>query len=804
MRKWRKDLADQRLGSEAIDELEVHLRDHIEYRMGEGLSEEQAFVEGIDRIGGAREICEEFSKIRRLRFPAIPMGAIAEFQARLASRGRWYLAVLWVLMVVGAVCLLPKLDFRFNLGQMLRGDDDRIKEVRSFYKTFPPSDGHLMVAATSQEQLTIDHLRAAERWAQQFRKLPEVKDVISPRLLLDLELDGFTLDEWARLGGTGDEPLEFGNGPGMASFRGHLISNDQKSVALYLIKNGGSRAFHRAVESMDALPWPDAEIRVVGPSYLLGHMDQLLRANFQSILLFESLAILLVVPLFMRSLRRAYLPFAVALSALLFYLALFVLTGQRFGVMHLAGPGLILVIGLADAIHLQQKFDDARREGHGVAESLRLMFQSVGRACVLTTLTTACGFLSLLVAPHEEIYDFGLWCTIGVLTAFATVTFFLPVFLAIFPGKGSPATVAPMIHPRRLHRFAAPVCIGLVILAAGIHRTHLDSSLERELPESAKPVRDASWFAEHFRGLDRVEVDLRANLLDPEVVAVIERMQSELREFPGISGSRSYIDAMRMTLAPEVIETEDGLQLGAAALGRGVFPRHLLTQDLDRACIVFFRTRDFGTDRYETFRDRVQEYARELPGESSMRLNGSIPMFYESTTMISKTMILSLVGSFSMITLILMIVLRSVKLGLICLVPNVLPLLVVAGVSGWMGESLHLGILIVFSVGLGLAVDDTIHLMVRYQQLQKEKPGSCHRALMDEAVTSAGFAIVLTSVVLLISAICFLASSFSTMRGIGITLGIVAVAALLADLIVLPWLIEKLHRRPLRSLPSAA
>ncbi len=720
----------------------------------------------------------------------------------LLIRLRWIFALVWAGLVVGAVSLLPDLNFRFNLGQMLRGDDDQVKEVRQFYKTFPPSDGHLMVTASSSRKLTIDDLRSAERWAEQFRALPEVKEVISPRLLLNLKLDGFTLDEWARLGGTGQEPLEFGDGPGMTTFRGHLVSRNGKSIALYLIRDRGN--FYRAVESVNTVPWPDAEVRLVGPNYLLNQMGDLLRANFRWLLSIECLAILIVVPLFMRSLRRAYLPFAVAFSALVFYLALFVLTGQKFGVMHLAGPGLILVIGLADAIHLLQKFDEARAIGRDVVESLRIMFRSVGRACVLTTLTTACGFLSLLFARHEEIYDFGLWCTIGVLTAFATVMLFLPVALVFFPGKGTRVRHSlPLIQPRVLQRLAVPVTVGLVILVAGIHRTRLDSSLEQELPESSPVVQNARWFAEHFRGLDRVEVDLRADLRDPEVVAVVERMQNDLREFPGISGSRSYIDAMRMTLAPEVIDTDDGPMLGAAALSSGgAFPNHLLTRDFDRACIVFYRTRDFGTDRYEVFRDRVRDYAKELPDGGTMKLNGSIPMFYESTTMISKTMILSLVCSFSMITLILMIVLRSVKLGLICLVPNAIPLLVVAGVSGWMGESLHLGILIVFSVGLGLAVDDTIHLMVRYQQLQREKPATGRRELMDEAIVTTGFAIVLTSVVLLISAVCFLFASFATMRGVGVTLGIVAITALLADLIVLPWLMEKFYRRPTASLPS--
>ncbi len=717
-------------------------------------------------------------------------------------RARWVLLLLWIVLVAGAVGLLPDLQFRFNLGRMLRGDDARVSEIKQFYSTFPPSDGHLMVSASSSGVLTINNLRAAERWAGKFRALPEVKEVISPRLLLNLKLDGFTLDEWARLGGTGEEPLEFGDGPGMNGFRGDLVSKDGKSVALYLIKERrtSNRKFHAAVKAVEPELWEGAVVRVVGTELILQRMGDTLGANFRTVLLYEFIAILFVIPFFMRSLRRAYLPFAAALSALAFYLALFVITGQKFGVMHLAGPGLILVIGLADAIHLQQKFDDARAEGRGVVEALSLMFSSVGRACILTSVTTACGFLSLLVARHQEIYDFGIWCAVGVVVAFAAVMFFLPVALVFLPGKGKPVPMRSMIRPRLLRRIAVPVALGLVILTAGIFRVELDSSLERELPENVDVVQDASWFAKHFRGLDRIEVDVQADLLDRDVVSVIEEMQAELRDFPGISGSRSYVDAMRMTLAADVIDTEDGPMLGAAALASGGgFPGHLITRDYDRACVAFYRTRDFGTERYNAFRDRVQEYSDKLPDGGSMKLNGYFPMFYDSATLISKTMIMSLVCSLSIITLILVVVLRSVKLGLLCLVPNAIPLLVVAGVSGWMGDSLHLGILIVFSVGLGLAVDDTIHLMVRFKQLQKQKPQASIRELMDEAIVSTGFAIVLTSVVLLISAICFLGSSFTTMRGVGLTLGIVAVTALLADLVILPWLIEKFYRKSARS-----
>lgn len=725
----------------------------------------------------------------------------------LLVKGRWILALVWIAMLAGSIGLIPDLSFSFNLGRMLRGDEERVADVKEFYNTFPPSDGHVMLSASADRILTINDLRATEIWADKVRALPEVKTVISPQLLLDLELDGFSLDEWARLGGTGDEPLELGDGPGMATFKGNLISRDLKSVALYVIKEKGigRRALHDAVERTLDPPWPGAEMRVVGTDYLLQQMGDLLQSNFNSLILFEILALALVIPFFMRSLRRAYLPVIVAGSALTFYLAIFILADQNFGVLHLAGPGLILIIGLADAIHMQQKFDDARADGLGIRKALREMFRSVGRACALTSLTTACGFLSLLVAAHEEVYEFGIWCAIGVMTAYFTVIVFLPVALVFFPGKGAPAPMRSLINTRLLRRFAAPATVLLVILAAGTFRTKMDSSLDRELPDSLEVVRNGNWFAEHFRGLDRIEVDLKADLRDPEVFDLVERMQNDLRMFPGISGSRSYVDAIQMTLAPDVVETDDGPMLGVQALGSGgAFPEHLLNRDLDRACIVFYRTRDFGTDAYEAFRDRVRDFARELPKGGSMMLNGSFPMFYESTTLISKTMVTSLVCSLGMITLILIVVLRSVKLALLCLVPNAIPLLVVAGFSGWIGASLHLGILIVFSIGLGLAVDDTIHLMVRFKQLQKEKPGSSLRSLLDDAVVSTGFAIVLTSVVLLIAAACFLGSSFTTMRWTGVTLGIVAVAALLADLMVLPWLIEKFHKpRKDESLPAS-
>lgn len=280
----------------------------------------------------------------------------------LLIRGRWIFATFLITAMAGSLWLMPQLNFSFNLGRMLRGADDRVADVRNFHSTFPPSDGHIMMTASADRVVTVNDLRATERWAEQLRALPEVKAVISPKLLLDLKLDGFTLDEWARLGGTGDDPLALGDGPGMETFKGNLVSRGLKSVALYLVKGKGisGGALHRTVEKTMPPPWPEAKMRSVGTDYLLQQMGDLLSSNFRPLVLFEILALLLIIPFFMRSFRRAYLPVLISWAALTFYLAIFILAGQKFGPMQLAGPRLILIIGLADATHLQQKFDGAR------------------------------------------------------------------------------------------------------------------------------------------------------------------------------------------------------------------------------------------------------------------------------------------------------------------------------------------------------------------------------------------------------------------------------------------------------------
>jgi len=709
--------------------------------------------------------------------------------------GRFAVMALWGVAVAASVLLLPRLEIRFSLHPLLKGDREQVRAVREFYRTFPPAEGHAIVALSWDRRITVNDLRRADASAERLEALEEVRDVLSPASLLELEFQGFSLDEWARLGGDGTEPVELGEAPGMSLFRGRFLSRDLQSLAFHVRKARGvaTSDFLEAVER-EVGGW-EQPARLLGTELVLRDMDRILRDNLWQLLALQFVALVIVLPVCFRSFRTAYLPMLSALTALLIYFAVLAAAGQVLGLIYLAGPLLLMVIGLSDGIHLQQRFDDARAAGADVAEALRQTLRSVGSACVLTSLTTAIGFLSLGLSGHPEVRTFGIWCAAGVVIAFGVVLVVLPAGLALFPGRGTQSHLRAHLVPRRRQRWGIPALILLVSGAAGIAFLRIDSSLVQELPSTTPSVRNLDWFARNFQGTDRIEVEVTGPLEDPEVFAAVERMKQMLLEQPGVEGASSWTDAVRFILPQEIVDTPDGPYLGMRALGTlTAFPRNLITREGDRANVIFYVSGEFGSQEFRSFRQRLRELARGLPASARAEVTGYTAMAYDSVGLISETLIKSFGLSLVAITVVLALALRSARLGLICLLPNALPILVAAGCAGWLDIPLRLGMVIVFSVGLGLAVDDTIHLVVRFRQLRGREPAVAVARHLDEALGSAGFGIVLTSLVLLLSAATFLRSDFSTLRETGLILGVITLAALLSDLVFFPWLIERFSR----------
>lgn len=715
---------------------------------------------------------------------------------RFLVKGRFAILLLWIIGLTICALQLPKLRFEFSLQPLLEGDAAEVEAVRQHMRTFPPAEGHAIISASWDSTITIDQLREAGNWVKRLEKLPEVQRVYSATSILDLRIQGFTLDEWAELGGDGSEPISMGNSPGMGTIRGRFISRDLESLAFHVQKSRGT-SYSRLLDALDkeTATW-NQPVRILGTNLLLRDMGNILKSNLVQLLVLEIIALVIILPLLLRSLLKAYLPLSVAITGLMVYFGVMVAADQPIGLIYLAGPILLLVIGLSDAIHLQQHYCDARSEGLDTIEALKKTLRNVGSACVLTSLTTAIGFLSLIFATHPEVREFGMWCAIGVSIAFFVVVSFLPVALACFPMPvNRPDPLRQVLNPARINRLAVPAALLLTVVSVGAAFVKIDSSVTQELPPTTPSVKNLDWFAKHFHGTDRVEIAVNGPLENPEVFAAVETLQAELTSLDGIVSSNSYVDAIRFALPTKIVDTDEGPYLGLQTLGSlDSFPRDLLTRSGDQATIIFYTTEDFGSHHFQAFAERFHKLHRDLPAQAKFELAGYIAMAYGSINSITNTLLQSFAISLFAITIVMAISLRSPGLALLCVIPNALPIVVAVGLAGWFGVPLRLGVILVFSVGLGLAVDDTIHYMVRFRQLRRQDPTASLKEHLNEALRSSGFAILLTSLVLFIAAAAFLKSDFATMRDTGIMLAIITTAAFLADICILPWLLRIYYR----------
>jgi predicted RND superfamily exporter protein len=321
-----------------------------------------------------------------------------------------------------------------------------------------------------------------------------------------------------------------------------------------------------------------------------------------------------------------------------------------------------------------------------------------------------------------------------------------------------------------------------------------DTSIYNELPQDSQGVQDMKWFNQHFRGTERVEIEVKGPLTNFEVFQSVEKLQDELRQIPGVSGVSSYATLLRYMGPSGVLDYEDGIGPASKALNSlPEYPINIINKGMNHACIIFYTSSEFGSAQYRNFKAKFEELLPNLPKEAEFKMNGYVNMAYNSINYITDSLFYSLGVSILAITLVMMIYLRSIVFALLCLVPNVLPIAVTLGLAGWFNIPVGVGIIVILIIGLGLAVDDTVHLVIKFIDNKKKGEQVSVKESLDQAVSTTGYAIVITSVVILVAAATFMQSSFSTLNETGMVLGVVTVSAILADLFVFPWVLEKYY-----------
>ena len=734
--------------------------------------------------------------------------------------------VITTLAVIGYVrpALLRDLLVRETLTEAAINDagiPSTNSETRPEVQPFRVSGGECIVVVTSEDIFRQANIRALRDVVSRLEELPQVDDILWLNRIPGLNLFGLP------------EPLL---PPERASARqieisrqrtlenpfavGQFISADAKTLLLHLRIDwfyatsdaACTTALREAAEAASrSVPGSDLQFQVTGRAPLhLMMANNHLRDAWRYQIIGYSLMIIAALVLF-RGLS-AVIIVSIAPATGVFWtlgiLRFFDLQDNPFN--DIIVPILISLVGVADAVHLMVEIRNQRGSGLNTRSATRVGVARVGMACALTSLTTAIGFASLAWAHHRIVQEFGWCCVLGVGLTFLSVLTIVPLGcrsplgwrLHHGAGKSLVDSQLRRIDPLvgsilRNHGKIAWIAIAATV-SLGLICTQLqpDEKLYSGLSESGEAAQALRHLDRSLGGLEfgyvRVSWPATANRENGELLDVLEEVHRTLAQEPLIGqplGLREVLAALpgsgtnaeRMSL----------LELLPATLKRAFYEPEQGT------ATVQFRVQDVGIAQYSPVFDRIETELAQVTKRHPdfiLSLDGAAVRRWQNVFQIVTDLATSLGTASVVIWLILTVVYRSIRIGLISLVPNVFPLVATGAILCFTGQYLEIVTVCVFTICIGIAVDDTIHFLTRYRE--EVASGDTHEEAIRRAFTGVGSALLMTTIVLVTGMMTAVFGDARDARLFGIMGAITLTSALFADMIFLPALLQRFAKPP--------
>ncbi|XZE55201.1 efflux RND transporter permease subunit [Planctomycetaceae bacterium SH139] len=468
-------------------------------------------------------------------------------------------------------------------------------------------------------------------------------------------------------------------------------------------------------------------------------------------------------------------------------------------------PTLLSLLGLTDGVHMMVQIRHHRAAGLPPRDAARRGAQEVGLACVLTSVTTAIGFGSLSLAGHEVVRDFGWCCVLGVFLMLIAILTVIPLACSTILGRRVHAGHHSGVVQRQLGRISVVIDFAIrrrrlvstlaiastVLCAVVAAQLEPDERRQQGLPTRSPAVQAIQQMDKSFGGLESARVWVRWSAAAEEqpdaVLEMIKRVHGLLDE-EELLGSPLSIASLIEALPGR---GPAGSRMALADLLPPPLKRAFYTPET-RTAFVSFRVQDLGIARYaevfERLEPRLATLAEQHPG-FELELAGSAVRRWQNLYRIVIDLAASLGAASIIIFIVLGLVFRSLRIGLISIIPNMFPLVLTGALLVWMGQGLELVSVCAFTVCLGIAVDDTIHFMTRY--LECRETGVDDKQAIHDAFVGVGTALITTTVVLVAGFITVMLSD-SREHVIFAGMGIMTfLSALFADIFFLPALLAQ-------------
>jgi predicted RND superfamily exporter protein len=740
-------------------------------------------------------------------------------------RFRWLLLLLLVLAVTGALVLLPDTRINQDFAGHFPDKDPELAYYQYMVAELGDEDDLLSVAVHSKAGIfdTV-FLRKFHELTLALRKLPNVLEAESLTTLREIRRTPFGVisSPFLQLSKPGLYPADSVRLLRDERLTGRFLSTDTRTVAIVLELNKGmdARASEALVASVEQLgqQMGFAETYLMGRKYFEVTYNRISSQELiKSFLLCMGLIILLLLLLY-RSFWPIFIPILIYLLAIILFLAYLVWRGHSVDAMSNLAPTILLIVSISDTIHFFSKYEDLVKEGLDKIAALKATINHIGFAIMLTSLTTAIGFLTMMMSDLPSLRKFGEEISVSILLVFLVTMILLPFVLYNIPA--SAIQIRPHWHrwwsatSGRIHKMLIKdsrwiVFVAVVLLIAsllGITRIGSNNYIFSSLPKDHPSTEFIHFYEDNLGGIRRFEIALTpkdgALLNDLRLLNEIEKLHQHVEKLPTINGLYSPV-----TYYKSLNKAWHGGQESQYLLPAD--QKHLEDQEVllaKRTGTVFQRIinqektfgklsggmKDIGRQKVAVFNEETEEWINTNIDTSLLQTR-----IIGASAMVDKVQEHAIRNMFSGLALALMIVggliwllYREWKIMLVVLITNIFPIIVTAAMMAILGIQLRYGTSIIFTIGFVIAVDDTIHFVGRFVK-ERHQTASISTAIAN-TLHGTGRAILLTSIVLFFGFGQLITSSFRDAQAVGILVSIMLIFAFLADVFLAPLLLLKL------------
>lgn len=742
---------------------------------------------------------------------------------RLSKATLWLLGLITILFIY----LASQLGFNYNFENFFPQDDPETEFYNDFRYHFQSDNDWVVVALVNEDGIfEKEFLQRVDSLANELKEIRHIKDVQSPTQMREPLRDPLLGQVFQKPLIRIDDPSKYAIDSARIFSRPELIgtffSENGKSLTInishtqFLSKDASDTLATELRKVVDPVPFDKSLIvgRVLGQQHYVGMMQA-------ELLIFVSLSILLIIVFLIiafRSVWGVWVPITVVLLSVVWILGIMKITGKQIDLMLTILPTIIFVVGMSDVVHILSRYFEELRNGLPKIEAIKISFKEVGLATFLTSLTTAIGFLTLLTSSIAPIQDFGLYTAIGVFVAFTLAFTLLPAVLVLskvptvaikkrsgfFWTRQLSKAFLWTIRHKKLVIVLGVVLIGLSIV--GITRIEVNNFILEDLKDSDPLKQEFAYMEENFSGARPFEMaiifhDTITNPWQKEILADIAKLDEYLVDEYGvgtlISPAMIVKNANRAMRGgsdkfyriPESQKEIDRLIRNIEKYDREKMLDLYVDAEEKGWARVNGKVGDLGSIVFTEKNEKLREYfEKEIDSEYfDIRITGTATLIDSNNKSLANEMIIGLMIAFGVIALIVGLMFKSLRMVVIALIPNMIPLLVIAAVLGYFGIYLKVSTAIIFTIAFGIAVDDTIHFMSKLR-IQLGKGRSLIYAL-KRTYLSTGKAIIVTSIILCGGFFTLIISDFLGTFYVGLLISLTLLFAVLADLFLLPVLL---------------